>query len=114
MVQYWFPWVDVYQLISIPKKKNQIVAHANAPLNTSHEPESQSHVKTPNKTSNASNPKMSMLMLLKGRRRKQLIPINLKWMMLPSASQGANGIPTTSNIDIILQKIADRMMKGSI
>ena len=54
MVQYWFPWVDVYQLISIPKKKNQIVAHANAPLNTSHEPESQSHAKTPNKTSNAS------------------------------------------------------------
>ena len=60
------------------------------------------------------SPKMSMLMLIKGRRRKQLIPINLKWMMLPSASQGANGIPTTSNIDIILQKIANRMMKGSI
>ena len=60
------------------------------------------------------SPKMSMLMLLKGRRRKQLIPINLKRMMLPSASQGTNGILTTSNIDIILQNYVDRMMKESI
>jgi len=58
--------------------------------------------------------KMSMLILLKGRRRKQLIPINLKRMMLPSASQGANDIPTTSNIDIILQNFADRMKNESI
>ena len=54
MVQYWLPWVDVYRLISIPKKKNQTLAYANVPLNTSHEPESQSHAKTPNKISNAS------------------------------------------------------------
>ena len=44
---------------------------------------------------------MSMMMLPRG--RKQLISINLKSMMLPSTSQGANDTSTTGNINIILQ-----------
>ena len=53
---------------------------------------------------------LKMLMLIlprRRRRRKQLIPISLKRMMLPSASQGANDTPTTGNIDIILQSFVD-------
>ena len=53
------------------------------------------------------SPKMSMLMLpTKRRRRKQLIPIDLKLMVLLSASQGTNDTPATGNINIILQSFA--------
>jgi len=52
------------------------------------------------------SPKMSMPMLPR-RSRKQLIPINLKLMVLPSASQGTNDTPTMGNINIILQSFAD-------
>ena len=56
-----------------------------------------------------SSPKMSMLMLprRRRRRRKQLIPINLKLMVLPSASQSTNDTLATGNINIILQSFAD-------
>ena len=44
---------DVF-LTHFNQKKNQTVAHANAPLNTNYELESQSLAKTLNKTNNAS------------------------------------------------------------
>ena len=53
--------------------------------------------------------KMSVLMLPRKRRRKQLVPINLKQMVSPSTSQGANDTPTNGNIDIILQSFVDRI-----
>ena len=59
------------------------------------------------------SPKMSMMMLPR-RRRKQLIPINLKLMMLPSASQGTNDTSATGNINIILQSFTYRIDEGGI
>ena len=58
--------------------------------------------------------KMLMLILSRRRRRKQLIPISLKQMMLPSASQGANDTPTNGNIDIILQSFVNCIDKEGI
>ena len=48
------------------------------------------------------------------RRRKQLIPISLKRIMLPFASQGANDTLTNGNIDIILQSFVDRIDEEGI